>query len=232
MNRWIIKTIAVVLAVASIATFLIFDLEQPLRPNFFENQLSSFQDYYHQHPSTTIAVYAVVYISITALSLPGAAVMTLLGGALFGAISGTIIVSFCSTIGATLAFLVARFFLRRTIEGRFGAKLEIINLGIAQESVFYLFAMRLIPVIPFFAINSVMGLTSIRTVPFFFVSQLGMLPGTIVYINAGMQTTRIDSLNTILSPTLLLSFVLVGLFPLFAKKSIELINKRRRAKRT
>ena len=231
MNRWVIKTFAVVLVVASIATFLLFDLEQFLNPNLFKNQIGGLQDYYHQHPSTAIAVYAVAYISTTALSLPGAAAMTLLGGALFGTITGTIIVSFCSTIGATLAFLVARFFLNRTIVGRFGAKLEIINLGLVQGGAFYLFAMRLIPVIPFFAINSVMGLTSIRTVHFFFVSQLGMLPGTIVYINAGMQITRINSLNTILSPTLLLSFVLVGLFPLFAKKSIELISKRRCAKR-
>ena len=230
MNQRIVKIAVVVLVVALIAAFFIFDLGSYFNLEFIKAQRDAYQAYYQQNPAITIAAYAAVYIAVTALSLPGAAIMTLLGGALFGLITGTIIVSFCSTIGATLAFLVARLLLRDSIQSKFGDKLETINNGIAREGMFYLFTMRLIPAIPFFVINLVMGLTPIRTVQFFFVSQLGMFPGTIVFVNAGTQLAQIDSLAGILSPTLLLSFVLLGLFPLIAKKSIELVNKRRQAK--
>ena len=230
MNQRIVKIALVVVVAALIASFFIFDLGRYFNLDFIKAQRDGYLAYYQQNPATTIAAYAAIYIAVTALSLPGAAIMTLLGGALFGVITGTIIVSFCSTIGATLAFLVARLLLRDSIQGKFGDRLETINKGIATEGMFYLFTMRLIPVIPFFVINLVMGLTPIRTVQFFFVSQLGMFPGTIVYVNAGTQLARIDSLAGILSPTLLLSFALLGLFPLIAKKSIELVNRRRNAK--
>ncbi|MDE0028521.1 MAG: TVP38/TMEM64 family protein [Deltaproteobacteria bacterium] len=230
MTQRIGKIALVVVVAALIASFFVFDLGMYFNLEFIKAQRDAYLGYYQQNPATTITAYAAIYIAVTALSLPGAAIMTLLGGALFGVITGTIIVSFCSTIGATLAFLVARFLLRDSIQGKFGDRLETINNGIANEGMFYLFTMRLIPVIPFFVINLVMGLTPIRTVQFFFVSQLGMFPGTIVYVNAGTQLAQIDSLAGILSPTLLLSFALLGLFPLIAKKSIELVNKRRNAK--
>jgi uncharacterized membrane protein YdjX (TVP38/TMEM64 family) len=230
MNQRIVKIALLVLVAALVAGFFVFDLGQYFNLEFVKAQRDAYHAYYQQNPAITIAAYAAVYIAVTALSLPGAAIMTLLGGALFGVVAGTIIVSFCSTIGATLAFLVARFLLRDSIQAKFGDRLETINNGIAREGMFYLFTMRLIPVIPFFVINLVMGLTPIRTVQFFFVSQLGMFPGTIVYVNAGTQLAQIDSLAGILSPALLLSFVLLGLFPLIAKKAIELINRKRQGK--
>ena len=155
--------------------------------------------------------------------------MTLIGGALFGLVTGTILVSLCSTTGATLAFLVARFLLRDSIQNKFGDRLEAINRGIEKEGMFYLFTMRLIPAIPFFVINLVMGLTPIRTLPFFFVSQLGMFPGTIVYVNAGTQLAQLDSLAGILSLPLILSFVLLGIFPLIVKKAMKFVTNKRQA---
>lgn len=230
MNQRIVKIALVVLVAALVVCFFVFDLGRYFNLEFIKAQRDAYHAYYQQHPSVTIAAYAAVYVAVTSLSLPGAAVLTLLGGALFGVLTGTVIVSFCSTIGATLAFLVARFLLRDSVQGKFGDRLEAINNGIANEGMFYLFTMRLIPVIPFFVINLVMGLTPIRTAQFFFVSQLGMLPGTIVYVNAGTQLARIDSLAGILSLPLLLSFALLGIFPLIAKKCIALVNRRKQAK--
>ncbi len=230
MNQRIVKMAVVVLVAALIAAFFVFDLGRYFDLEFIKAQRDAYQTYYQHNPAITLTAYAAIYVAVTALSLPGAAIMTLLGGALFGVVTGTLVVSFCSTLGATLAFLVARFLLRDSIQGRFGDKLETINNGIAREGLFYLFTVRLIPVIPFFVINLVMGLTPIRTMPFFLVSQLGMLPGTVVYVNAGTQLAQIDSLAGILSPTLLLSFVLLGLFPLMARKAIELVRGRRPAK--
>ena len=230
MNQRIVKIALVALVAALVVCFFVFDLGQYFDLEDIKKQRDKYQDSYQQNPSLTIAAYAAVYVAVTSLSLPGAAVLTLLGGALFGVLTGTVIVSFCSTIGATLAFLVARFLLRDSVQGKFGDRLEAINNGIANEGMFYLFTMRLIPVIPFFVINLVMGLTPIRTAQFFFVSQLGMLPGTIVYVNAGTQLARIDSLAGILSWQLLLSFALLGLFPLIAKKCVALVNRRKQAK--
>ena len=159
-----------------------------------------------------------IYILITALSLPGAAVMTLAGGALLGFWLGTLAASLASTIGATLACFVSRYVLRDWVQGKFGDKLAAINRGIEKEGKFYLFTLRLIPIFPFFVINLVMGLTTISLVTFYWVSQLGMLPGTMVYVNAGKELARIDSLSGILSPGLIFSFVLLGLFPLVVKK--------------
>lgn len=230
MNQRIVKIALVALVAALVVCFFVFDLGRYFNLEFIKAQRDAYQAYYQQRPSVTIAAYAAVYVAVTSLSLPGAAVLTLLGGALFGVLTGAVIVSFCSTIGATLAFLVARFLLRDSVQGKFGDRLEAINNGIANEGMFYLFTMRLIPVIPFFVINLVMGLTPIRTAQFFFVSQLGMLPGTIVYVNAGTQLARIDSLAGILSWQLLLSFALLGLFPLIAKKCVALVNRRKQAK--
>ena len=161
--------------------------------------------------------YFLAYVTVTAFSVPGAAVVTLLGAALFGFWTSLILVSFASTIGATLAFLSSRYLLRDWVQSKFGEKLTAINQGIERDGAFYLFSLRLIPVFPFFLINLLMGLTPIATLRFYLVSQLGMLPGTAVYLNAGTQLAQIDSLSGIVSPSVLISFALLGLFPVIAK---------------
>lgn len=163
------------------------------------------------------AIYFFAYIFITAFSIPGAAVVTLLGAALFGFWVSLLLVSFASTIGATLAFLSSRYLLRDWVQQRFGEKLDTINQGIERDGAFYLFSLRLIPVFPFFLINLLMGLTPLSVSKFYLFSQLGMLAGTMVYLNAGTQLAEIDSLSGIVSPTVLVSFALLGLFPLIAK---------------
>lgn len=163
------------------------------------------------------ATYFIAYIAITAFSIPGAAVVTLLGAALFGFWTSLLLVSFASSIGATIAFLSSRYLLRDWVQSKFGDKLNAINQGVERDGAFYLFSLRLIPVFPFFLINLLMGLTPIATARFYLVSQLGMLPGTAVYLNAGTQLAQIDSLSGIVSPTVLASFALLGLFPVIAK---------------
>ncbi len=221
------KYVVIVLIIALLGAFFYFDLGQYLSFEYLKQRQSDFQAYKEGNPTLTIVIYLVSYIVVTALSLPGAAILTLLGGALFGLLTGTILVSFASTIGATSAFLVARFMLRDAIQSKFGDKLKVINEGIEREGMFYLFTMRLIPAIPFFVINLVMGLTPIKTLHFFIVSQIGMLAGTIVYVNAGTELAKIDSLSGILSPKLIVSFVILGIFPLISKKIIGLIKKKK-----
>lgn len=171
--------------------------------------------------------YVALYVLVTALSLPGAAIMTLAGGALFGLWIGTLLISFASSIGAVLAFLVSRYLLRDTVQSRFGDRLKAINEGMDRDGALYLFTVRLVPVFPFFLVNLLMGLTSIRTITFYWVSQVGMVAGTLVYVNAGTQLAHIDSLSDIASPTLMLSFALLGLFPLLAKRFSGFLSKRR-----
>lgn len=173
---------------------------------------------YIQDNFVTAAIsYFFVYVAITAFSIPGAAVVTLLGAALFGFWNSLLLVSFASSIGATLAFLSSRFLLRNWVQSKFGSKLQTINRGVEKDGSFYLFSLRLIPVFPFFLINLLMGLTPIKASRFYLVSQIGMLPGTAVYLNAGTQLATIDSLSGIVSPGVLLSFALLGLFPLITK---------------
>jgi pyruvate/2-oxoglutarate dehydrogenase complex dihydrolipoamide dehydrogenase (E3) component/uncharacterized membrane protein YdjX (TVP38/TMEM64 family) len=178
-------------------------------------------------PWQSALIVFATYVVVTGLSLPGATIMTLAIGAVFGLVTGTILVSFASTLGATLAFLLARFLFRDTVQARFGDKLKAINEGVEKDGAFYLFGLRLVPLFPFFVINLVMGLTPMRTWTYAWVSQVGMLAGTIVYVNAGTQLGQIDSLSGILSPGLLFSFVLLGLFPLIAKKALNLIKARK-----
>ncbi|HGY9607297.1 TVP38/TMEM64 family protein [Vibrio harveyi] len=163
------------------------------------------------------ATYFFAYIAITAFSIPGAAVVTLLGAALFGFWTSLLLVSFASTIGATIAFLSSRYLLREWVQSKFGNKLGAINQGVEKDGAFYLFSLRLIPVFPFFLINLLMGLTPMTIARFYLTSQIGMLPGTAVYLNAGTQLATIDSLSGIVSPTVLASFALLGLFPIIAK---------------
>jgi uncharacterized membrane protein YdjX (TVP38/TMEM64 family) len=169
----------------------------------------------------------LIYILVTSLSLPGAAVMTLAGGALFGLWAGIVVISFSSTIGATLACAVSRFLLRDWVQTRFADKLKSVNEGIGREGAFYLFTLRLVPIFPFWLINLVMGLTKIPLRTFYWVSQIGMLAGTVVYVNAGKELGRIDSLSGVLSPGLILSFILLGLFPITAKKLIVLYTSKK-----
>ncbi|MFA0412400.1 TVP38/TMEM64 family protein [Vibrio renipiscarius] len=163
------------------------------------------------------ALYFFAYLAITAFSIPGAAVVTLLGAALFGFWTSLVLVSFASTLGATLAFLSSRFLLRDWVQRKFGDKLSAINQGVEKDGAFYLFSLRLIPVFPFFLINLLMGLTPITAARFYLVSQIGMLPGTAVYLNAGTQLAQIESLSGIVSPSVLVSFALLGVFPIVAK---------------
>ena len=226
MKKTHLKYAVVLLFIGLLACFFYFDLGQYLHFEYLKQRQAELQSYQISKPFLFVAIYMIVYVLVTALSLPGAAILTLFAGALFGLVQGTIIVSFASTIGATAAFLVSRFMLRDIIQSKFGDKLKIINEGIEREGAFYLFTMRLIPAIPFFVINLVMGLTPIRTIQFFFVSQVGMLLGTIVYVNAGTELSKIQSISGILSPKLILSFALLGLFPLLTKKSIEWVKGR------
>jgi len=219
MNKKLLgKIVIVILVVGLIAVYKIFDLGHYLTLSYIKASQETFAIFYAEHRAVTIASYVGIYILVTSLSLPGAAVLTIAGGALFGLWVGTLAVSFASSIGATLACFVSRFLLRDWVQGKFGDKLKTINEGIEKEGAFYLFTMRLIPAFPFFVINLVMGLTPITLLTFYWVSQLGMLPGTMVYINAGKELAKVDSLSGILSPSLIFSFVLLGLFPITAKK--------------
>jgi len=190
-------------------------------------QQASIQALFGSHPWTTGALFFLAYVAVTGLSLPGAALMTLIAGAIFGLLWGTVIVSFASSVGATLAFLVSRFLLRDWVQARFGQSLRTINDGVAREGGLYLFTLRLIPAVPFFVINLAMGLTPMRAWTFYWVSQLGMLAGTIVYVNAGTQLAAIASPAGILSPGLIGAFVLLGLFPLIAKRIVQFVKARR-----
>ena len=209
-----------------VALFFLFDLGQYFTLNFIKGQQQAFIEYQDSNPFITMVVFFAIYVVTTALSLPGAALLTLLAGALFGLVKGTILVSFASTIGATLAFLISRFILRDWVQENFGPSLRVINEGIKKDGAFYLFSLRLIPAIPFFVLNLVMGLMPMKVSTFFFVSQVGMLAGTIVYVNAGTQLAKIDSLQGILSPSLILSFCLLGIFPILAKKLLAFFKKK------
>ncbi len=214
-----IQKLLLVLALAAlVGAFFLFDLGQYLSLDYIKDSQQRFQSLYADKTFTVIAVYMAVYILATSLSLPGAAVLTLAGGALFGLLVGTVVVSFASTIGATLACFVSRFVLQDWVQRRFGQRLATINQGVEREGSFYLFTLRLVPIFPFWIINLVMGLTRMKLRTFFWVSQVGMLPGTLVYVNAGRELGRVDSLGDILSPGLILSFVLLGIFPLATKK--------------
>ena len=228
MNSNLIKKLAIVgVILVLIILFKILGLGQYLTLDYLKEQQAAFTSLYNGHPVTVIGVYMLIYIVVTALSLPGAAVMTVAGGAMFGLVTGTIAVSFASTIGATLACLVARYLLRDGVQKKFEDKLVKINKGMEKEGGFYLFSLRLVPIFPFFIINLVMGLTSIPLRTFFWVSQLGMLPGTIVYVNAGKELAKIDSLSGILSPGLLFSFILLGLLPIITKKLLSFLRQRK-----
>src|SRR6266849_4829769 len=216
------------LLLGSIAAFFAFDLGQYFRIEFFQSKQSAIEEFRRANPLAAGGIFFLVYVAVTGLSVPGAAILSLAVGAIFGLLWGTLIVSFASSIGATLAFLSSRFLFREAVRSRFGDRLRAIDAGFAKEGAFYLFALRLAPVFPFVLVNLLMGLTPIRTRTFYWVSQIGMLPATMVYVNAGTQLATIKSISGILSPALIGSLVLLGLFPLVAKHLVESAKARRR----
>lgn len=222
------KRLLIIAALAAlVAAYFFFGLGDYLTVEGIKQVAGDVGAYYERNPAQVIAGFFLVYVAVAAASLPGAAVMTLAAGALFGVLVGTIIVSFASTLGATLAFLASRYVLRDGIEARFGERLRTVNQGLERDGAFYLFTIRMIPLFPFFVVNLVMGLTRIGTWTFAWVSQVGMLLGTIVYVNAGTQLARIDSLSGIASPAVLASFALLGIAPWFAKAIIGWIKRRK-----
>jgi pyruvate/2-oxoglutarate dehydrogenase complex dihydrolipoamide dehydrogenase (E3) component/uncharacterized membrane protein YdjX (TVP38/TMEM64 family) len=222
------KLIVLALIVAAIVAFFAFDLGQFLSLEYFKGRQAAFAAAVEQNPLPSAGIFFALYVVVTALSLPGGAtILTLVAGALFGLVWGTVIVSFASSIGATLAFLAARFLLHDWVQAKFGDKLKPINEGVEKEGAFYLFALRLVPAFPFFVINLVMALTPIRTWTFYWASQIGMFAGTIVYVYAGTQLAQITSLKGILSPGLILAFVALGIFPFIAKRIVEALKSRK-----
>jgi pyruvate/2-oxoglutarate dehydrogenase complex dihydrolipoamide dehydrogenase (E3) component/uncharacterized membrane protein YdjX (TVP38/TMEM64 family) len=222
-NKLVIAVVLIVL----IAAFFFFDLGRFFSLEYIKGRQADFAALYSDSPALVVGAFFAMYVAVAALSLPGAAIMTLAAGAIFGLVAGTVIVSFASSIGATLAFLASRYVLRDSVQSKFGTRLAEIDKGIEKEGAFYLFTLRLVPLVPFFVINLLMGLTKMKARTFYWVSQLGMFAGTVVYVNAGTQLAKIDSLKGILSPALIGSFVLLGVFPLIAKKIVDAIKARK-----
>lgn len=219
-------TMVAILAVL-IAAFFYFDLNTYLTLDGLKGSIDDFRQWRDASPVLVLGGFFLIYVTATALSLPGAAILTLTAGALFGLAEGLLLASFASSLGALLAFLVSRYILRDTIKRKFPDRLASIDKGIEREGAFYLFTLRLVPLFPFFLINLLMGLTAIKSWTFYWVSQIGMLAGTFVYVNAGTQLSQLESLQGILSLDLILSFVLLGIFPLIAKAIIRVIKKQR-----
>jgi uncharacterized membrane protein YdjX (TVP38/TMEM64 family) len=221
------KLLLLTIIAALVIAFFALDLHHVLTLAELKTRQQAFAAYYAGHRAATLVLYFLLYVAVTALSLPGAAVLTLAGGALLGFWPALVAISFASTLGATLAFLSSRFLLRDWIQQRFADKLKTVNDGIVRDGAFYLFTLRLVPIFPFFIINLILGLTPLRTRTFTWVSQLGMLPGTAVYVNAGTQLGRIERLADIFSPELILAFALLGLFPLIARIIVAVLPHRK-----
>ena len=221
------KILILAIVAGLIVVYFVFDLGQYLDLDYFKQKQERIMAYRESFPIRAAAIFFIAYILVTGLSLPGAAIATLVGGSIFGLLWGTVLVSFASVIGACCAFLVSRHILRDTIQSRYGDRLRKINEGCKKDGAVYLFTLRMVPLIPFFLINLLMGLTPMRLGMFFIVSQIGMLPATIVYVNAGMQIAKIDSLGSVLSPALIASFVLLGILPLISKKIIDALKARK-----
>lgn len=221
------KVIVVALLAAAVGVFILSDLDRLLSLEALKSSVDHFRQWQAHEPLLVGVGFFLAYVLVVALSVPGAVVMTLGAGAVFGLGWGIVIVSFASSLGALLAFLVARHLLRDWVQERFANRLQAINAGVAREGAFYLFTLRLVPIFPFFLINLVMGLTPLRARTFYWVSQLGMLAGTVVYVNAGVQLAGIDSLSGIISPPVMLSFILLGCFPLLAKAVPDVLRRRR-----
>ena len=220
-----INKIFVILAV--VLAFVIFfgaGLGDYLSLTYLKDIHADIDNYAQNHVALSTLFYMTMYIVIAALSLPGATVMTLAGGAIFGVAWGVTMVSFASALGATVAMLIARVVLKESVESRFSKQIEIVNQGLQKDGNFYLFSLRMVPLLPFFIINLAMGVTSIRVWSFYWVSQIGMLPGTAIYVLAGDQIAELSSFADILSWPVILSLTLLGLFPLIARKLVVWLN--------
>jgi pyruvate/2-oxoglutarate dehydrogenase complex dihydrolipoamide dehydrogenase (E3) component/uncharacterized membrane protein YdjX (TVP38/TMEM64 family) len=210
-----------------VLVFFAFDLGQYLSLEYIKAQQDQVETLYAENQVATLLIFFIIYVIVTGISLPGAAVMSLAAGAVFGLLTGVILISFASTLGASIAFMISRYLFRESVEARFGNSLKSINAGIKRDGAFYLFALRLVPAFPFFVINLVMGLTAIKLRTFYWVSQLGMLAGTIVYINAGTQLAQIESASGIFSPGIIFSFVLLALLPFAGRKLVTILKNRK-----
>ena len=221
------KIFLATLLVALIAAFFVFDLLQYFNLAFLKEQKDALNEIYRANPALISAAYFLVYVAFTALALPAALILTLAGGAIFGFWQGLILVSFASTIGATVAFLLTRYLFHDAIQAKFGRRLETINRGIETEGALYVFGLRLVPLFPFFMVNSILALTKLKTLTYYWASQVGMLAGTAVYVNAGTQLADIQSTSDILSLKLILSFALLGVFPIIAKYALAWLKRTR-----
>ena len=224
MNKKIKQILILLLLLGIFFTAKAYGVSEYLNFEYLKLQKESLLSTYNENQFLFISIYFLVYVISVAVSIPGATIFTLAAGAIFGVVLGTVLVSFASTLGATLSFLFSRYLLRDSVQKKFGSSMESINKGLEQDGTFYLLSLRLIPAFPFFLINLLMGLSRISAIQFFWVSQIGMLPGTLVYVNAGTQIATLNSTKDILSPTLLLSFVALGLLPLFAKIIVNKIK--------
>lgn len=220
-----LKIVLAAVIAAAIAAYFIFDLGQFLTLAYVQSQLSTIQQYANENFVSAASIYFLAYITVTALSIPGAAVVTLVGGAIFGLLWGAVIVSFASTIGATLAFLTSRLLLKDWVQQKFSSSLKAINAGVEKDGAFYLFSLRMVPVFPFFLVNLLMGLTPIKVGTYFIVSQLGMLLGTAVYVNAGSELGQIESLSGLVSLPIVLSFALLGILPWITKAILSFVRR-------
>lgn len=221
------RVILALTILVAIAAYFIFDLGRFLSLTYVQSQLSAIKDYTDTNFLTAATIYFIFYVTATALSIPGAVVVTLVGGAVFGLLWGTIIVSFASTIGATLAFLVSRLLLRDWVQKRFGNSLKAINTGVEKDGAFYLFSLRMVPVFPFFLVNLLMGLTPMKVRTYFLVSQVGMLLGTAVYVNAGAELGQIESLSGLVSLPIVLSFALLGVLPWLTRAVLSIVRRKK-----
>lgn len=223
------KLILVAVVAVLILSFFVFDLGQYLSFDYLKSQKEALNQFYLDKPVLVIAVFFLVYVTMAALALPAATILTLAGGAIFGFTTGFIVVSFASSIGATIAFLLTRYLFHDAIQTKFGDRLTALNTGIEKEGAFYVFGLRLVPLFPFVVVNSVLALTKLKTWTFYWSSQIGMLAGTVVYVNAGTELASINSLSDIANPKLLISFALLGVFPIIAKYALAFLKRNKNA---
>ncbi len=226
MRRNMIRLGLVLAVVTAITGFFVFDLQQYLSLAQLKSQRDALASYAQMRPVMTIGIYFIAYVVMAAFSLPGAAIMTIAGGAVFGLATGTVVVSFASSAGATLAFLAARFIFRDSVQRHFKDRLQRLNDGVQRDGGFYLLTLRLVPVFPFFVINLVAALTPLRTWTFYWVSQIGMLPATLVYVNAGTELGKVSAPGDILSLPLLGALVLLALLPLLMRRVLGWLQSR------
>ena len=225
MSKKIFKILIVLIFISSFLSILTFDLDQFLSLENIKNTQNQLQSLINESYYFYYAVFFIIYIIVTTFALPFAAIKTILAGALFGLIPGVLLTSFASSIGSTFCFLMSRFVLRNYVENKYRKYVEKVNSGISKDGVFYLFFLRLSPIFPFFIINLIFGLTKMKAITFYIISQIGMLIGTVVFVNAGVQLAKINSIDDILSFEIIISFMLIGLVPFIIKKIIERLKK-------